>query len=145
MLKYQVDRNVLINIYLSFIRPILEYGNVIWDNCTQNEANLLENVQVEAGRIITGLRVNSSRSKLYSELDWEPLYKRREKQKLILLHKIINGLTPDYMYDMIQPYTENIHDYNLRQQISGNRLASFWVQLSQITFPYSGIGRINDK
>jgi hypothetical protein len=31
MLKYQVDRNVLINIYLSFIRPILEYGNVIWD------------------------------------------------------------------------------------------------------------------
>ena len=54
MLKYQVDRNVLINIYLSFIRPILEYGNVIWDNCTQNEANLLESVQVEAGRIITG-------------------------------------------------------------------------------------------
>ena len=120
MLKYQVDRNVLINIYLSFIRPILEYGNVIWDNCTQNEANLLESVQVEAGRIITGLRVNSSRSKLYSELGWEPLYKRREKQKLILLYKIINGLTPNYMYDMIQPYTENIHDYNLRQQISGD-------------------------
>jgi hypothetical protein len=47
----QLDRNVLINIYLSFIRPILEYGNVIWDNCTQNEANLLESVQVGAGRI----------------------------------------------------------------------------------------------
>jgi hypothetical protein len=75
MLKYQVDRNVLINIYLSFIRPILEYGNVIWDNCTQNEANLLENVHVEAGRIITGLRVNSSRSKLYDELGWEPITK----------------------------------------------------------------------
>jgi hypothetical protein len=36
----------------------------------------LESVQVEAGRVITGLRVNSFRSKLYSELDWEPLYKR---------------------------------------------------------------------
>ena len=68
MLKYQVERNVLINIYLPFIRPILAYGNLIWDNCTHNEANLLESVQVEAGRIITGLRVNSSRSKLYSEL-----------------------------------------------------------------------------
>jgi hypothetical protein len=34
MLKYQVDRNVLINIYLSFIRPILEYGNVIWVTIT---------------------------------------------------------------------------------------------------------------
>ena len=105
MFKYQVDRNVLIDIYLSFIRPILEYGNVIWDNCTQNEANLLEMDQVEAGRIITGLIVNSSRSKLYSELGWEPLYKGREKQKFISPYKKINGLTSDYMYDMIQPYT----------------------------------------
>ena len=95
MLKYQVDRNVLINIYLSCIRPILEYGNVIWDNCTQNEANLLESVQVEAGRIITGLRVNSSKSKLHSELGWGPFYEIREKQNLILLYKIIHGLTPD--------------------------------------------------
>ena len=38
----------------------------------------------------------------------------------MLLYEIINGLTPDYMYDMIQPYIENIHDYNLRQQISGD-------------------------
>ena len=60
MLKYEVERNVLINIYLSFIRPILEYGNVIWESCTQNEANILESVRVEAGRIITGLRLNSS-------------------------------------------------------------------------------------
>jgi hypothetical protein len=45
----------------------------------------LESVQVEAGRIITGMRVNSSRSKLYSELGWGPFYERREKQNLILL------------------------------------------------------------
>ena len=89
-----------------------------------------ESIQVEAGRIITGLRVNSSRSKLYSELGWEPLYKRREKQKLILLYKIINGLTPDYMYDMIQPYTENIHDYNLRQQILADNFRLPFVILS---------------
>jgi hypothetical protein len=105
MLKYQVDRNILINIYLSCIRPILEYGNVVWENCTQNAANILESVQVEAGRIITELRVNSSRSKLYSALGWEPLYKRRKKQKLILLHKIINGLIPDCMYDIHRKYS----------------------------------------
>jgi hypothetical protein len=50
---------------------------------TQNEANLLENVQVEAGRIITGLRVNSSRSKLYNELGWEPLTYRLELNHLL--------------------------------------------------------------
>jgi hypothetical protein len=68
---------------------LLEYGNVIWDNCTQNEAYLLESVQVEVGRIITGLRVNSSRSKLYSELGWEPLYKRREKPRLLYQSSVL--------------------------------------------------------
>ena len=118
MLKYQVSRKVLIQIYLSFIRPILEYADVIWDNCTIQEANLLESVQVEAGRIITGLRVNSSKTKLYEELGWEPLFRRREKHKLILMFKIINGLAPVYLSDLIHPYTENIHEYNLRHQVS---------------------------
>jgi hypothetical protein len=35
-------------------------------------------------RIITGLRINSSRTNLYSELGWEPLEARRDKHKLIL-------------------------------------------------------------
>ena len=75
MLKYQVNRKVLINIYLSFIRPVLEYADVVWDNCSIYESNLLESVQIEAGRIITGMRVNSSKSKIYEELGWEPLFK----------------------------------------------------------------------
>ena len=40
MLKYQVSRKVLINLYFSFIRPILEYADVVWDNCTLYEPNL---------------------------------------------------------------------------------------------------------
>jgi hypothetical protein len=66
--------------------------------------NLLESVQVEASRIITGLRINSSKSKLYEELGWELLYKRREKHKLILMYKIINGHTPNYLSDLVQAY-----------------------------------------
>jgi hypothetical protein len=59
-----VSRKVLINIYLSFIWPVLEYADIVWNNCTLHESNLLESVQVEAGRIITRLRINSSKSKL---------------------------------------------------------------------------------
>ena len=58
----------LIHIYFAFIRPVLEYGDVVWGNCTKKESDLLESVQIEAGRIITGLRCNSSRQKLYHEL-----------------------------------------------------------------------------
>lgn len=38
----------LIIIFISFIRPILEYSDVVWDNCTQEQSNLLDSVQIEA-------------------------------------------------------------------------------------------------
>ena len=40
-LKYDLDRKSLESIYKSFIRPLLEYADVIWNNCTQqNKTNL---------------------------------------------------------------------------------------------------------
>jgi hypothetical protein len=54
--KHLLDRYSLIRIYFAFIRPVLEYGNVVWGNCTKKKSDLLESVQIEAGRIITGLR-----------------------------------------------------------------------------------------
>ena len=33
MLNYKVKRKTLVKIYFAFIRPILEYSDVVWDNC----------------------------------------------------------------------------------------------------------------
>ena len=52
-LKFILDRKSLQIINFSFIRPLLEYADVVWDNCTQHEANELEKIQVEAARIVT--------------------------------------------------------------------------------------------
>ena len=41
-LKFKLDRKSLEIIYTAFIRPILEYGDVIWDNCAQYEKNEIE-------------------------------------------------------------------------------------------------------
>lgn len=68
MLKHAICREALIKIYISFIRPILEYGNIIWDNCSEKDAALLEDVQITAARIITGIRVHSSRTILFNKL-----------------------------------------------------------------------------
>ena len=115
MLKYKISRESLINIYFSFIRPVLEYGDVVWDNCTEEQSKLLESVQIEAARIITGLRRNSSVNHLYKELGWETLKTRRKNNKLILLFKIINNYVPDYLYDIIDHCMPTQHMYNLRQ------------------------------
>ena len=53
-LKFDFDRKSLETVYLTFIRPILEYGDTVWDNCTQYEKNELEKIQNEAARIVTG-------------------------------------------------------------------------------------------
>ena len=53
-LKFQLSRKSLQIIYFSFIRPLLEYADVVWDNCTQYEANELEKIQHEAARIVSG-------------------------------------------------------------------------------------------
>ena len=39
-LKFKLDRKSLEIIHTEFIRPILEYGDVIWDNCAQYEKKM---------------------------------------------------------------------------------------------------------
>ena len=51
ILKFKLDRKSLEIIYTTFIRPILEYGDVIWDTCTQYEKQELDKIQTEAAKI----------------------------------------------------------------------------------------------
>ena len=53
-LKYELDRKSLEIIYTTFIRPILEYANVIWDNCSDYQKQELEKIQIKAARIASG-------------------------------------------------------------------------------------------
>ena len=46
---YSLEKN-----YISFIRRLMEYADVIWDNQKQNLINKLENIQLDAARIVTG-------------------------------------------------------------------------------------------
>lgn len=55
-----------------FIRPIINFGDVVWGNCTKETLNCLK-MYKPATRQITGLKANSSKSILYSELGWETL------------------------------------------------------------------------
>jgi len=60
------DRNTLLTLNLSYVRPTLEYADLVWDNCTNAESDLLESVQLEAMRIITGRRQGTSHHILYA-------------------------------------------------------------------------------
>ena len=113
-LKYTLDRRSLETIYISFIRPILEYSDVLFDNCTIHEQNELEKVQYEAARIVTGTNKLISIEKLLSEVKWETLKNRRKKHKLILFYKMKNNLTPQYLSSLVPESIDTSSAYSLR-------------------------------
>ena len=100
-LKFKLDRRSLQTIYFSFTRPLLEYADVVWDNCTQYEVNDLEKIQNEAARIVTGATKLACINFLLSETDWETLSSRRKKHKLQLFYKMQNDLSPNYLSSLV--------------------------------------------
>ena len=55
--KYQFSKEILSKLYCTYIRPMLEYASEVWDGCTQTNAYCLEQVQLIAACIVTGLPV----------------------------------------------------------------------------------------
>ena len=86
-LKFQLDRKSLQTIYLSFIRPLLECADVVWNNCTQYLSNELDKIQNEAARIVTGATKLASIDSLHTETGWETLRSRSKSHKLNIFIK----------------------------------------------------------
>ena len=101
--------------YFSFIRPILEYADIVWDNITVELSTQIERLNIEAARIITGGSKLTKILDLYKELGWEPLEKRRDKHKIIHFHKMVHGLVPAYLCDLIPSKISESHSHNTRQ------------------------------
>ena len=68
--KFKLRRESLNQIYNSFLRPILEYASVVWDNCTVAEKDSLEKIQHEAARFVTRTTISIILNNLYHEIGW---------------------------------------------------------------------------
>ena len=98
----------------AYIRPLLDYGSEVWGGCSITDANRLEQIQLNAARIITGLPVFASLRSLYYETGWESLADRRKRRKL--MYKIVNGDSQSYIIYLLPNRVNDINTYNL-----GNR------------------------
>ena len=74
----------------------MESGSSVWNTCDDNEVKFLEGIQLETARIVSGAIKGISHNALYSELGWEPLKQRRDRQQLLLYHKMTYGQAPGY-------------------------------------------------
>jgi hypothetical protein len=109
--KIYFKREILEKIYLTFIRPLLEYSCEVWDNCSQRDKDRLEKLQLEAAHLVTGLTVYSSRESLYQETGWEKISSRRERKKLCLMYNMYHGHAPSYLCDLLPPLVRDVTNY----------------------------------
>ena len=93
-LKYRFTRQALNQMYVSYVRPLLEYSSIVWDGCSEQDKTALERLQNEAARIVTGLTKSTSLVNLYKECGWDSLSKRRYFQKCVLC---ISALTISFL------------------------------------------------
>ena len=73
-----LPRSALITLYKSFVRSHLDYGDILYDQPTNESfTRKIESVQYNAALAITGAIRGTSRDKLYKELGLESLQSRR--------------------------------------------------------------------
>ena len=113
-LKYKLSRKNLEKLYLLYIRSIFEYASEVWDNCGVGNSNKLDQLQLEAARIVTGLPIFASSILIYKELSWESLTERRKRRKLQMFYNIQNNNAPRYLCDSIPPTIQSTTVYPLR-------------------------------
>ena len=53
-LKLKLQRKTLEILYKSLVRSCLEYADIVWDVCCEADRELLESLQFEAARLVTG-------------------------------------------------------------------------------------------
>ena len=121
LLKYlskYLPRHTLNEIYKLYVRPHLDYGDVIYhipakvcefsgNFVLPNLMEKLESVQYSAALAVIGTWRGTSREKLYIDLGWESLSSRRWSRRLTLFYKFLNNLSPEYTVDPIPLFTSH--------------------------------------
>jgi len=97
----KMTRAQIESMYTSSIRPILEYGSILFDNCSINDSKRIEAVQRRAAVLSTGAIRRTETIKLMAETGWDDLETRRARAKMACFFQIAKGTSPPYLREKI--------------------------------------------
>ena len=101
-LSKMLPRHSPLTICKSFVRPHLDYGDILYDQPNNKSlCQKIETVQYNAALAVTGAIKGTSQIKLYNELGLESREFRRWFRKLCLFYKIKKTGLPEYLFNMI--------------------------------------------
>ena len=114
-LRRYLARNSLLTICKVFIRPHLDYRDVVYDfPGNASFIQELESVQYNASLAITRCFWGTPRDKLYFELGLESLGDMRFCRRLIAFYKIVNKKAPQYLINCVP--TQDLASIKLRKR-----------------------------
>ena len=121
-----MPRKSLITIYEVFLRPLIDYGDIIYDQPNNYSfCEKLESIQYKAALAITGAIQGTSRDKIYKELGLESLKARRWYKRLTCMFKIMNEQAPNYVINLIPKRNQTIRTRNSHTPIIHCRIDCF--------------------
>lgn len=112
-LKKWVSYRVLEVVFKLYVRPHLDYGDIVYHSANPQKYTIfepsnntpilkqVESIQYDAARIVTGAWKGSSMDKLYQILGWESMNNRRIMRKLGILHETFLNKYPYYLDNIL--------------------------------------------
>ena len=101
-LQNVLPQPALMTICKAFMRPHLDYGNVIYEKaCDETFHQKLESIQYDACLALSGAIRILSREKLYQKWGLEFLQRWRWYRKFSLFYKIFHENEPLYLFNLI--------------------------------------------
>ena len=82
------DRHVFVQLYVTYVRPHLEFAIQAWSPWTVADREVLEQVQKRAIRMVSGLRGRENEDSL-AELGLTTLEERRHQADMTMVYKIL--------------------------------------------------------
>ena len=120
-----LPRHSLLTINKTFLRPHLDYSDVVYDKVfNESFHKKRESVQYNAAVAMKGAIRGTNTEKLYQKLGLESLQNRRKLRKLYLFYKIIHK-------DHTPPYLHNLSPTNFQRSCSlraTKNIPFFWVK-----------------
>ena len=106
-----LNREDLVTVYRSIVEPYFSYCCIVWDTISETLATNLQKLQHRAARIIiTGAPHTKQSHHILQDLGFSTPAEMRQKQKAVMMFKIIKGFAPAYLSEMFT-FSADLNDY----------------------------------
>ena len=129
-----LSRKILLKIYKSFVRPNLDYADIIYDKpFNESFKRKIEMVRYKAALVIAGA---TFRDRLYQELGLESFADRRWSLRFFFFHKIIQGLLSSYLHTYHNAVSEGAYLTHSTTQDKSKTILARTKIFENSFFPY---------